>query len=301
MLIKNDPEKKVLITGGAGFLGSQIVFQLLDEGYSVGIIIRSSTNISRLDSVKDEVSLFDISTNSLDEIVSNFNPEIVIHTAVIYGKKEDSFEVYQTNLNLFVELFRASVKTNVSHFINSDTFSGKNENYAYLKAYHLSKKHALEWSKIFSLESEIKFSNMRIEHLYGENDSTNKFVPFIINSINSNKNEINLTNGLQKRDFVNTKDAASAYVMVLQKQTDKFVEYELGTGVSHSIRELVELIKKLAENTITQLNFGVIPMRKGEFEESKADISLLEKIGWQPEYNLEKGIKEILDRIRDGD
>lgn len=287
---------KVLISGGSGFLGSVIVSLFCKKGFNTGVIIRSTSDLFRLEKHKSKISFFDLSKISISDIVESFQPEIIIHTAVAYGKNQEVLEVFKTNLQFFINLFQAAISNGTHYFINSDTFSGKAKDYDYLKEYHLSKKHSLEWAKLMltNTNSSMKFSNMRLEHLYGLYDSPKKFVPFIIESLLNKVENLDLTEGTQRRDFIFTEDVAKAYLKVIGNQKKQFVEYEVGTGQSTSIREFVELTKYLTNNSITHLNFGKIPIRKGEFIESKADNSKLKKLGWKPKVTLEEGIKIIL-------
>jgi CDP-paratose synthetase len=287
-------KEKILITGGTGFLGSALVHFFCERGYHVGITVRGSSNISKIIKLKDKVEFFNITNHTVKEILETFIPKIVIHTAVCYGNKETGKEVFETNLKFFIDLLDASIKVGVNNFLNTDTFSGKNKKYNYLKEYHLSKRHALEWSRVLLKDSDLLFSNMRLEHLYGTRDNPNKFVPFIVNSMMSDVSNLPLTAGVQERDFVYTTDVAEAYLAVIENQTSKFEEYEVGTGKSTSIKEFVLTVKNLASNNSTRLDFGALPTRKGEYKFSVANIEKLTKFGWKPEVSLEVGIENII-------
>ena len=75
---------------------------------------------------------------------------------------------------------------------------------------------------------------------------------------------------------------------------DSFIEFAIGSGNVVSIKELVLLIKELTKNTNTKLNFGKIPYRENELMLSKADISGLVKLGWQPKFTLTEGLTEYI-------
>ena len=74
-----------------------------------------------------------------------------------------------------------------------------------------------------------------------------------------------------------------------------FFNYEIGTAHTVKIRDIVILIKKLAKNSHTYLNFGALPYRKNEVMESYADIYEIQKLGWESAFSLEEGLKKTID------
>ena len=100
-----------------------------------------------------------------------------------------------------------------------------------------------------------------MEHLYGPNDNHSKFVSWLFHSLRSNVAELNLTSGIQKRDFIHVFDAISAInhlLVSLDHLPLGFSEIGLGTGNMTSIREFVECAHRVYEST-TSLHFGAIP------------------------------------------
>jgi nucleoside-diphosphate-sugar epimerase len=200
-----------------------------------------------------------------------------------------------TNVVLPVKLFELAEKNECEIFINTDTFFNDPTNkYSYLQDYVLSKKQVIEWLKL--IQDKCKLVNMKIFHMYGPNDAPNKFIPQIINFLKDNKKEIDLSPGEQRRDFIYMDDVVSSFKTVLDRNSlisAKFQEFEIGTSRSVSIREFVELAKKISGST-SELRFGALDYRAGEIMESKADISKLSLLGWKPGVNLEKGLEKIL-------
>jgi CDP-paratose synthetase len=112
----------------------------------------------------------------------------------------------------------------------------------------------------------------------------------------NNDLNINLTDGIQKRDFIYITDVIAAYDLVITHHTKHklyFKEYEVGTGFQYSIKELVEIIhEKLSSKA--SLNFGYIKTNKNELMDSKADNEELLRLGWEIKYNLNEGLKETI-------
>jgi nucleoside-diphosphate-sugar epimerase len=106
-----------------------------------------------------------------------------------------------------------------------------------------------------------------------------------------------LTLGEQKRDFIYIDDVVSAYLMIMKKAIDfdnTFIEFDVGSGQSISIRSFVETVHRLTSSQ-THLSFGAMPYRQGEVMHSEADISGLSALGWKCQYDVATGIKKVID------
>jgi nucleoside-diphosphate-sugar epimerase len=284
----------VLLTGGTGFLGSHLIYVLLKNNYRVIVLKRSTSNIWRIDDVLEKIVCYDIDSAGLEAAFSDQHIDAIIHTACCYGRNNEKASVIaDTNIMFGLQLFEFADKFNTDTFFNTDTLLQK-----YLNAYSLSKKHLVEWLK--KLSGKVRVINMKLEHMYGPKDDNTKFVPWIIEQLEQNQRMINLTSGIQQRDFVYVTDVAQAYLQVLKHRTklEEYSEFEIGTGQSIPVREFVcEIVrqyKKQHSKNQTRLNFGSIPDREGEMMYMKADIRGLTSLGWKPVVDFEKGIKSII-------
>ena len=198
-----------------------------------------------------------------------------------------------------VNLLELSNKYNVSLFLNTDSFFNSSKNsYSYLSDYTLSKKHTLDWIKLISNSSICKIVNMKIFHMFGENDSPSKFIPHLIDTILREETFIDMTPGLQTRDFIYVNDVVSAFETVLKNELKltNYQEYEVGSGKSFSIKHLAELIQKISKSK-TNLNFGAIPYRKGEIMESVCNNKKLIELGWTSNFSLNVGLSKIIENL----
>ena len=154
----------------------------------------------------------------------------------------------------------------------------------------------MEWLKIF--QDKIKIFNLKLEHMYGDKDDFSKFIPFVIRELLLKAKEIKLTKGEQRRDFIYVEDVVNAYKAILHcsdKYSRGFYEYEVGTGIATSIKDVVLLLKTLTLNNETYLNFGALPYRDNEIMESKANLEKIKKdIGWEPKISLKDGLKRTV-------
>ena len=286
-------ERAILITGATGFLGSHLTEKFVNEGLKVIILKRSFSNTWRINHLLDKVVCYDIDKVNLDKAFEENNIGTVIHTATKYGRaNEKASEILESNLLFPLKLLETSTFFNADTFFNTDTIL-----YEYLNSYALSKKQFVEWLKMFS--DKIKIFNLKLEHIYGEKDDTSKFIPWVILQMLKKEEEIKLTKGEQKRDFIYVKDVIDAYYEIFFKADffkKTFHEFNLGSGRSVTIKEMVNLVKGIVGNDQVYLNFGAIPYRKNEIMKSEANIEKLKNdIGWEPIISLEKGLKQTIE------
>lgn len=286
--------KTVFITGIDGFLGSEIAHALSSKYLVLGLEF-SKNSLRRLP--KNQFQIFDAFDN-LEDIFKTKKIDFLIHTATIYRAENNVGKILETNIMLPVKLMQLAENYGVQVFVNTDSFFNSNTSkYSYLNEYTLSKKHSLEWLK--SISKNCRLVNMKIFHMYGNYDSHEKFITKITKKIVEEEDQIELTDGIQKRDFIHLYDVVNAYKVIIQnhKALNPFVEFEVGSGTAKSIKSLVLLIKKLG-NSDSKLIFGAIPRRKGEYMLSKANPDKLFQLGWYPEVSIEKGITELIQTFR---
>ena len=283
--------KTILLTGGTGFLGSNLLKELVLRKFRVILILRSSSNIWRIRNVLDKVITVNIDEVALDKIFLDEKIDIILHCATNYGRKEiDPISLLEANLILPLNLLQLGRKANVSCFINTDTLLDKRISY-----YSLSKSQFKEWLKVYS--NEITCINIALEHFYGPLDDQSKFVTYIIKNILADVDAIDLTGGDQKRDFIYIDDVVAAFMKIIEHSFGLrcgFINYEIGTSHVISIRDFVSLVKSMARNGRTRLNFGAIPYRDNEVMESRVDITEIRKLNWAPRFTLEEGLKKTI-------
>lgn len=290
----------ILLTGATGFLGSSILRKLVALDYSVIIIKRSNSNIIRIKDIIDlkKIKICNVDDENLELLFGENKINCIIHSATEYGRGgKEHVTVFESNLIFPMKLMELAINYGVGCFINTDSFSNKGRiPYPGLFNYSLSKKTFLAWLKTFS--KQIKIINITLEHLYGPYDSNTKFMEYVIQEIGVKKvAQIDLTQGLQKRDFVFIDDVVDAYLLLVEHGLVKnfaYQNFEIGTGGSMEISKVVLLIKEISKSG-TILSLGKLPYRSGEIMDSKANVSKIRALGWFPKYDLEQGITKILD------
>lgn len=286
-------KKNVLMTGATGFLGSNLLRELVKQKYEVAILKRSFSNIDRIKDLLKFVKFFDLDKTSVEDIFKKNDTDIILHCATSYGRSDtDPFTVIDANLLLPLKLLQIGKKNKIKYFINTDTILNKRINY-----YTLSKSQFKDWLAMYS--EELICINLLLEHFYGAFDDKTKFISFIIDKLLENAAEIDLTKGRQKRDFIYIDDVVDAFIRVLGNLDNlKFgvYNYEIGTNKSFEIRKVVELIKKISGNVTTKFNFGIIPYRKNEIMNSKANTEAIRNLGWKPKHSLVQGLTKAIHK-----
>ena len=141
-------EKKnaLLFTGGTGFLGSNILKNIVDSGDKIIVLKRSTSNITRIKEITNEIILFDIDLIHAEMIFLEHKIDKIIHCATNYGRKfSNPIEITEANLILPLKLLDLGEKHNVSCFINTDTILDKR-----ISSYSLSKSQFKQWLEMYS-------------------------------------------------------------------------------------------------------------------------------------------------------
>ena len=296
-------EQTVLVTGATGFLGSHLVKSLLKQNYQVIVLKRSFSNTWRIKNVLPQLIAFDIDVCEISDPFKQVSTiDAIIHTATCYGRNnETTSNIFTTNTVFPLNLLEITSFFNVKAFINTDTSINKHSiPYQGLSPYSLSKYQFTQWGKYFASMSEMKFINVSVEYMFGPYDNRSNLVNYVIEGCLNNVKNIKLTGGDQQRDFIYINDVVSAYLVLLnniEQIPQNYSEYELGCGRLISLKKFIKIIHRLTDSQ-SQLNFGVLPYRKGEIMHSQADIQALNQLGWFPQWKLKDALTETIRTFR---
>lgn len=283
-------KKKILITGGTGYLGSNIINSLKNK-YDFILLKRKSSDLRRISEALDAIEIYDFAEVN-EELAQSLNIDILLHCATHYGRKDtDAVNILEANLLLplrLLSLFKNQLKP--LRFINTDTILDKQIN-----AYSLSKCQFKEWMHFFS--KDVVFLNLQLEHFYGPDDDKTKFVSFLIDSFLKDVPVLDLTKGEQIRYFTYIDDIVSAFDTIIDKIDefkDGFTEFQLSNDEPVHVKDFVMLVQKISGNSSTRLNFGSLSYRKGELMDFCINSSPIRELGWKPRVSLEEGITSTI-------
>jgi nucleoside-diphosphate-sugar epimerase len=292
---------KILLTGGTGFLGTHLLAEFLQRNYQVLLTKRANTDISLLVQQFGKLEAWDTEATGFDDLFHRHSDiDVIVHAATNYGRDDSRpTETFWANEAFPIRLIELAIRHNVALFINMDTFFNSSKVlYDYLGAYTLSKRHFQEWGQHCANTGRIAFTNLKLFHLYGPGDGGKKFVPAMVARCMAGE-EIDLTAGKQKRDFIHIDDAVAAVITVLESEAGRrggYRHYDVGTGTAIRIRDFIETVKRLCSSN-AKLNFGAVPNRKGEFQNACAEIEALRALGWAPQVGIEAGIRTVIEDI----
>lgn len=287
----------IVLTGATGFLGSSLLRSLVANQYNIIILKRSFSDTSKINDLLQSVKCYNIDEVSIASIFKENIIDTVIHTATDYGRKKATVtDIVSSNVLFPLELLYQGVQSgHLKTFINTDTSLDKQ-----VSQYSLSKYQFREWLLVYS--TNLRCVNVSLEHFYGFEDDKTKFISHVIDKILHNVPSIDLTLGEQQRDFIYIDDVVSAFLTILEHLNTLSVKYNninIGMGETISIRQSVEHIKMIADNQVTELNFGALPYRSHELMHSNADIRLLQSWGWRPKMSFQEGIKKTIQLERE--
>ena len=293
----------ILITGGAGFIGSHLVDFLLKKKHKITVIDDLSTG--RIENIKkflplikfyrSDLSKFGKWQNSLKKI------DVVFHLAAIADivpSIQNPTKYFNANVVGTENLLRCCIKNKVKKIIYSASSScygipkkyptTENENidpkYPYALTKRLAEEILLHYGNIY----KTKVISLRLFNVYGTKSRTSgtygaMFGVFLKQKLSG----VPLTvvgDGKQKRDFTYVKDVVRAFKKTLKSK--KFGVYNVGTGIPVTILHLVNLLG--AKNIVR------LPKRPGEPNQTFADINKIrKKLKWKPIYSFHYGIKQM--------
>ena len=299
---------KIIVTGGAGFIGSNLVDQLVIKGHRVTVIDNFVTgSIKNLRKSLDKIKL--VKKSILDKNITKYfkNIDCVFHLAGladIVPSINNPSKYFDYNVNGTLHVLECMKVNNVKKIIYSASAScygipkkfPTSENseidtkYPYALTKYLGEKLVMHWGKIYKFES----ISARFFNVYGPRSRTSGaygavFGVFLAQKIN-NKPLTVVGNGKQTRDFIYVSDLVAALIKILNSSKKNKI-YNIASGKETSVNKIAKLIggKKI-----------FIPKRPGEPDRSLGDIKKIKKdLNWSPKISIDQGVNNLLKNLQD--
>ncbi|KPA11385.1 nucleoside-diphosphate-sugar epimerase [Candidatus Magnetomorum sp. HK-1] len=305
-------KQNILITGGAGFIGSHIAEKTLENNYNVRIFDNLSTGkLSNLDTIKDHIEFIKGDIRDYDHLKKSFQGcDIIFHEAAevfVPRTVKDPIETSMINdigtLNVFEAARQCGVQRVV--FASSCAIYGDAPQLPKVETmlprpkspYAAQKIMGEYYAKLYNDLYQLETVCLRYFNVYGpRQDPSSPYSGvisiFLTKAIN-NEQPIIYGDGNQNRDFVNVKDVVQANMLAATQTGANGNVYNVGTGKTVSINALWENVCKL---TGISLSPTYEPFRSGDILASVSDIRhAIQKLSYSPSISFEEGLKETLE------
>lgn len=302
--------KRVLVTGGAGFIGSALIPELVASNYDVYVIDNLSFGKRELLSIpEDHFILSDIlDREDLNLIIKEIQPNCVIHLAAIHfipycnqhPFKASKINIQGTintldairNLDCIDKVLFAStaaVYPISNHPIAEETLPNP------LDIYGLSKLAGEHLLNEFYLTTNTPTIICRFFNAFGARETNPHLVPEIHRQIMDGTRSIKLGNLEPKRDFIHTTDMSQALRLLLENFNTGIDIFNIGSGQEYSVQEIVKAFEIAINEPIT-ITVDPKRVRKVERQHLCADITKLKNfLDWQPKIGINQGIQQLVD------
>jgi len=308
--MNNLKNRKILVTGGAGFIGSTIVDRLSPEN-EVTVIDNLSTGLlSNLAKSRDRITFIegDILDRALvEDIVARV--EFVFHLAASVGvvkSIEDPFLDMEVNIRGTLNLLEACLGSNIERFVYTSSAVVYGEP-KYLpiderhplspeSPYGISKSAAEKYVSIFCNIHGIPTTSLRLFNVYGLGQEGSKYgnvVPILLNKIREQEPFTIFGDGNQTRDFVFVGDVVEAHILAATQSRAIGETFNIASGEHTSVNELVSIAKQVTDSEVTVVHTEPID---GDIRYSSASIAKAKKLlGYNPKTSIREGLL-LLDR-----
>lgn len=299
---------KALVTGGAGFIGSNVVKLLVSEGYDVVVLDnlfsgyrKNLEGLSRVSLVEGDVR----DESAVERAIEG--AEVVFHLAASVGNIrsiEQPVEDSEVNLIGTIRVLEAARRAGVRkivcssssaifgelHYLPIDEAHPAEPDSPYGVSKLAEEKMCLSYSRLYELEAVC----LRYFNVYGVNqryDAYGNVIPIFAHRMLRRQPLTIYGDGNQTRDFVNVKDVARANLLAARAHGLSGA-FNVGYGSSITVNQLVVMLR---EATGVSVPVEYAPPRKGEVRDSCADISAArERLGYEPTVRIEEGLAEYM-------
>ena len=308
--------ERAMVTGGAGFIGANLVDRLIDDGAEVLVVDNlHSGKLERLSDARAsghvQVHQLDIRDPGLEDVVARFGPEVIFHLAAqidVRASVDDPASDAAINVAGTVNVLAAAVGAGVDRFVFASSGGAifgeaskvpttERSPRAPLAPYGVSKLVVDEYLKYFRRAHGLNYAALGFSNVYGpRQDPAGEagVVAIFTRMLLDGKRPTVFGDGTQQRDYVFVEDVTDACVRAAAFNGGAYLN--IGTGVGTSVNQLLEMLRVLTGKSVDP---KFAPARPGEVHRSiLAAGAASRKLGWRPWTSLEEGLSRTVDWFR---
>lgn len=299
---------KVLVTGGAGFIGSHLVDRLVQEGHDVVVVDNLSTGKRK--NVNHAATFYkaDIQSSRLERVFRNERPSVIMHLAAQMNVRRSvddpmfdaSVNILGT-LNVIEQAARHGARKVVfassggAIYGEQDIFPAPESHPTRpLSPYGISKLSGEHYLSYYQRASGIQAVSLRFANVYGprqDPEGEAGVVAIFIQKMLTGEQPVINGNGRQTRDFVFVEDVVEANLLVMGQGIEGV--FNVGTSSETTVNELFAILKELTKSDCKEVHG---PAKKGEQLRSTIDATKLrQQLGWEPKVGLSDGLRKTVE------
>ncbi len=300
--------KRVLVTGGAGFVGARVVHRLLEQGCHVALLLRETSNTRRLHDAIGRCTVLRGDLSRLESLrgpLQGFAPDGVLHLAWEGVKGADRNHPMQlSNVSTSIDLFRLTGEIGCESFVGLGSqaeyglVSGRIDERTPTRpttTYGATKLATCCVLERAAAAAGRPFAWLRLFSSYGPDDDPSWLIPYLIRTLLAGERP-KLTSAEQVWDYIHVDDVADAVVATLQTGAQGI--FNLGSGEAWPLREIVERLRDAIDPALS-LGFGEVDYRPDQVMHLESDIeALCAATGWKPRVSLQQGLAETINWYR---
>ena len=297
-LVMNTEDKKILLTGASGFIGSHVLEELLKRGYEVHAVVHSGAIPPHPGVIVHQLDLLDVA--AVESFMAEQKFTHLMHFAWYVRAKCQMSSLNMDYLAASLKLLHSFVCHGGRHLLGSGTCSEYDYKYGFLHEddmltnsatlYGNAKNSLYRMARILCAQHKVHFQWPRIFNCYGRNEKPQRLVPSVILSCLRGE-EVRVSHCMNFLDYLHVTDTARGIVDVFESELTGAVNICSGKPVQ--LRSIVKSIAKLTDFDGVIL-WGAVPAAF-DHEVVVGDNYKLCAIGWQPRYDLISGLQDTIN------
>lgn len=288
----------ILITGATGFIGKNLIDQLILE-HNLFVIVKESSELNYRESV--QTFLFEDNIHELSHWIKSNNIDGVIHLASLFiaqHKTEDIRPLIDSNVYFGTALLEALTGSSINWFLNTGTIWQNRVHdsveYNPVNLYAATKQAFISIAEFYAQRDSYQFVTLKLCDTYGKND-TRKKIFNLFKQVSTSGETLNMSPGEQVMDIVYIDDVVKGYTTLISLLDQKSVaekEYVLSSGKRFSLKQLATIFSEVSGKPLF-LKWGGLPYRKNEVMIPWEKGTILPH--WEPKVDIYTGIKRFME------